>query len=45
MKSFRIQISQEGLHIYNRDGFHSALDPFDLYPKLQVEDDLIKTNR
>jgi len=37
--SFRIQISQEGLHIYNRDGFHSALDPFDLYPKLQVEDD------
>ncbi len=37
--SFRIQISQEGLHIYNRDGFHSALDPFDLYPKLQVEED------
>ncbi len=37
--SFRIQISQEGLHIYNRDGFHSALDPFDLYPKLHVEND------
>jgi len=37
--SFRIQISTEGVHIYNRDGIHSAIDPFDLYPKLQVEDD------
>ena len=37
--SFRIQISPEGVHIYNRDGMHSAIDPFDLYPKLQLEDD------
>ncbi len=37
--SFRIQISTEGVHIYNRDGSHSAIDPFDLYPKLQVEND------
>lgn len=37
--SFRIQISPEGLHIFNRDGFHSAADPFDLYPKLGVESD------
>jgi len=37
--SFRIQISSEGVHIYNRDGLHSAIDPFDLYPKLKVEDD------
>lgn len=37
--SFRIQTSSEGLHIFNRDGFHSAIDPFDLYPKLQVEND------
>ena len=37
--SFRIQISTEGVHIYNRDGLHSAIDPFDLYSKLQVEDD------
>jgi len=37
--SFRIQISSEGVHIYNRDGMHSAIDPFDLYPKLKVEDD------
>jgi len=37
--SFRIQICSEGVHIYNRDGMHSAIDPFDLYPKLKVEDD------
>jgi len=37
--SYRIQISEEGLHIFNRDGFHSATDPFELYPKLGVEHD------
>lgn len=37
--SFRIQTSAEGVHIYNRDGLHSATDPFELYPKLQVEND------
>ncbi len=37
--SFRIQTSPEGVHIFNRDGFHSATDPFDLFPKLQVEND------
>ncbi|MCK5829376.1 MAG: dihydropteroate synthase [Methylococcales bacterium] len=37
--SFRIQSSQEGIHIYNRDGLHTATDPFDLFPKLQVEND------
>jgi len=37
--SFRIQISSEGIHIYNRDGLYSAIDPFDLYPKLNVEND------
>jgi dihydropteroate synthase-like protein len=37
--SFRIQISSEGVHIYNREGLHSAIDPFDLYPKLSVEED------
>lgn len=37
--SFRIQTSPDGLHIYNRDGIHTAQDPFDLFPKLQVEND------
>ena len=37
--SFRIQTSQEGIHIFNRDGMHSATDPFGLYPKLNVSTD------
>ena len=37
--SYRIQITREGIHIFNRDGFHSAIDPFELYPKLEVEED------
>ncbi len=37
--SYRVQISSEGLHIFNRDGFHSATDPFELFPKLSVEND------
>jgi dihydropteroate synthase-like protein len=37
--SFRIQTSAEGVHIFNRDGFHNATDPFDLYPKLAVQND------
>jgi dihydropteroate synthase-like protein len=37
--SYRILISPEGLHIFNRDGLHSAADPFELYPKLGVETD------
>jgi dihydropteroate synthase-like protein len=37
--SFRIQASEEGIHIYNRDGVHSARDPFALFPHLAVEDD------
>lgn len=37
--SYRIQVSSDGIHIFNRDGLHSATDPFDLYPKLQVETD------
>ena len=37
--SYRIQISSKGMHIFNRDGLHSAADPFDLFPKLGVEND------
>ena len=37
--SFRIQTSAEGIHIFNRDGFHSATDPFDLFPELNVKQD------
>lgn len=37
--SFRIQVSQDGLHIYNRDGIFQSTDPFALYPDLKVDDD------
>ena len=37
--NYRVQISSEGIHIFNRDGLHSAIDPFEFYPKLKVETD------
>jgi dihydropteroate synthase len=37
--SFRIQVSEAGLHIYNREGIYESVDPFALYPHLKVEDD------
>ncbi len=37
--NFRIQISEEGIHTYNRDGMHTTTDPYEIYPKLNVEDD------
>jgi hypothetical protein len=37
--SFRIQVSEEGVHIYNRDGLYQDIDPFKLYSHLKVDDD------
>jgi dihydropteroate synthase-like protein len=37
--SFRIQISEQGISIYNRDGLFRDIDPFRLYPHLKVDDD------
>lgn len=37
--NFRIQVSQEGIHAYNRAGHHRAQDPFEFYPQLAVEED------
>ncbi|MDH3637441.1 MAG: DUF6513 domain-containing protein, partial [Gammaproteobacteria bacterium] len=37
--SFRIQVSEEGIHIYNRDGLAVAENPFDLFPSLNVDSD------
>ncbi|MCK9608813.1 MAG: DUF6513 domain-containing protein [Methylomonas sp.] len=37
--SFRIMISAEGIHIFNRDGLWSDNDPFALYPYLGIEND------
>ncbi|MEJ2644284.1 MAG: DUF6513 domain-containing protein [Gammaproteobacteria bacterium] len=37
--SFRIQVSAEGIHVYNRDGLRTATEPFAFYPDLGVEGD------
>lgn len=38
-KNFRIEISEDGIHIFNRDGHHLAKDVFELFAKLGVEED------
>lgn len=37
--SFRIQVADNGINIYNRDGLHNSENPFDLFPHLNVQDD------
>ena len=37
--NFRVQVSAEGLHVYNRDGLRLAQDPFSLWPQLGLEQD------
>ncbi len=37
--SFRIQVSNKGIHIFNRDGIHESVDPYQLFPNLKVEQD------
>ena len=38
-KNFRIEIAEDGIHVYNRDGHHVAQDAFALFPKLGVDND------
>lgn len=37
--NFRIQVSDKGIHVYNRDLYKVATDPFDFYTDLNVSDD------
>lgn len=37
--SFRIMVSETGVHVFNRDGHQLDIDPFSFYPKLNVADD------
>jgi dihydropteroate synthase len=37
--NFRIEVTAEGVHIYNRDGHHVATDPYQLFDKLGVASD------
>jgi dihydropteroate synthase-like protein len=34
---YRIQVSEAGIHIYNRDGLHHATDPYALWPQLKAD--------
>ena len=38
-RNFRIQVAEDGVHVYNRSLHKVATDPFDLYPDLEVSDD------
>jgi len=38
-QNYRIEVAEDGIHIYNRDGHHVARDPFELFDKLGVEAD------
>ena len=38
-QNYRIEVAEDGIHIYNRDGHHVARDPFDLFDHLGVEAD------
>ena len=37
--SFRIMVSEAGVHVYNRDGLQQDIDPFAFYPNLGVQND------
>lgn len=37
--NFRVQVSDQGLHVYNRDGLRLGHDPFELWPRLGLEAD------
>lgn len=37
--NFRIAIAEDGIHVYNRQGHHTARDAFELFPRLGVESD------
>jgi hypothetical protein len=38
-RNFRIEVAEDGIHVYNRDGHHVAQDALALFPKLDVAAD------
>jgi dihydropteroate synthase len=38
-RNYRIEVGEDGIHAYNRDGHHVATDPFRIYPHLDVAGD------
>lgn len=37
--SYRVQVSEEGIHVYNRDGINTEKNPFELFPMLDLLQD------
>ncbi len=37
--NFRVQVSPDGLHVYNRDGLRTGQGAFELWPRLGLEND------
>lgn len=37
--NFRVQVAEDGLHVYNRDGVRTGTRAFDLWPQLGLEND------
>jgi dihydropteroate synthase-like protein len=37
--NFRVQVSEQGLHVYNRDGLRTGQGAFELWPQLGLEND------
>jgi dihydropteroate synthase len=38
--SYRVMVNEDGIHVFNRDGIHTANNPYDLFPLLkQLQDD------
>jgi dihydropteroate synthase-like protein len=37
--NFRIEVAEDGIHVYNRDGHHVARDAFEIYPRLRIATD------
>jgi dihydropteroate synthase-like protein len=38
--NYRIEVAEDGIHIYNRDGHHISDDPFELFSKLDARGDV-----
>jgi dihydropteroate synthase-like protein len=38
--NYRIEVAEDGIHIYNRDGHHVSDDPFELFPKIDARGDI-----
>lgn len=37
--NYRIEVAEDGIHVYNRQGHHVVSEPFELFPRLGVEAD------